>query len=104
MANFPCVNTHFLYDEIMFHNVCEMVPYKEKCILLALEKSLGFMSYQTGTILDQCSSLKKKLFDLEDDISYTGFLNLIVLGSAGHFFCSFSTQPSYELKSCIVQI
>ena len=47
---------------------------------------------------------KKKLFDLEDDISYTGFLNLIVLGSAGHFFCSFSTQPSYELKSCIVQI
>lgn len=47
---------------------------------------------------------KKKLFDLENDISYTGLLNLIVLGSAGHLFCSFSTQPSYELKSCIVQI
>ena len=59
-TNFPCVNTHFLYDEVMFHNVCEMVPYKEKCILFALEKSLGFTLYQTGTILDQCSSLKKK--------------------------------------------
>ena len=42
----------------------------------------------------------KKKFDLEYDISYTRFLSLIVSGSAGHLFCSYSTQPLYELKSC----